>query len=62
VHSEPFELREVRELAELRAIQRALAYVDSNVSHAADLLGVTRPTLYNLMKKHGLVEPPEDSQ
>ncbi|MEJ2327730.1 MAG: helix-turn-helix domain-containing protein [Chromatiaceae bacterium] len=45
VHSEPFELREVRELAELRAIQRALAYVDSNVSHAAELLGVTRPTL-----------------
>jgi len=52
---EPFNLREVREWAEKRAIQRALRYTESNVSRTADLLGVTRPTLYNLMKKYGLV-------
>jgi two-component system, NtrC family, response regulator len=54
VAPEPFDLREVREIAELRAIQRALAYTDHNVSRTAELLGVTRPTLYSLMKKHGL--------
>jgi two-component system NtrC family response regulator len=50
---EPFNLREVRERAESEAIVRALARADGNVSKAAELLGVTRPTLYNLMKKYG---------
>ena len=53
--SEPFNLREVRELAEQRAIKRALIFTDNNVSRTAELLGVTRPTLYNLMKKHNLI-------
>jgi two-component system NtrC family response regulator len=52
---EPFNLREVRELAERHAIQRAITYTDNNISRTADLLGVTRPTLYNLMKKHNLI-------
>ncbi len=56
IPQEPFNLREVRELAEQRAIQRALIFTDNNVSRTADLLGVTRPTLYNLMKKHNLSE------
>ena len=47
----PFNLRRVREQAEEEAIRRALQYMDGNVSKAADLLGVTRPTLYNLMDK-----------
>lgn len=51
---EPFNLREVREWAERQAIQRAMSISDNNVSRTADLLGVTRPTLYNLMKKHNL--------
>jgi two-component system NtrC family response regulator len=54
VESQPFSLLEVREIAERRAIQRALGYTDNNVSRTAELLGVTRPTLYNLMKKHNL--------
>lgn len=54
VPAEPFNLREVRELAERRAIQRALIFTDNNVSRTAELLGVTRPTLYNLMKKQDL--------
>ncbi len=52
--SEPFNLREVRERAELRAIQRALGHTDGNVSKTAELLGITRPTLYNLMKKFNM--------
>ena len=42
-------LREVRRRAEADAIQRALAIAGGNVSKAAELLGVTRPTLYDLM-------------
>lgn len=49
---EPFNLREVREAAESKAIARALSRTDNNVSKTADLLGVTRPTLYNLMRKY----------
>jgi two-component system NtrC family response regulator len=51
---EPFNLREVRETAELKAVHRALAQSDNNVSKTADLLGITRPTLYNLMKKFNM--------
>jgi two-component system NtrC family response regulator len=54
IESRPFSLREVREIAERRAIQRALGYTDNNISRTAELLGVTRPTLYNLMKKHNM--------
>jgi two-component system NtrC family response regulator len=53
---DPFNLREVRENAESQAILRALARSDGNVSKTADLLGITRPTLYNLMKKYGISE------
>jgi two-component system NtrC family response regulator len=49
--SAPFNLREVRETGEKRAIMRALAYTDGNISRTSELLGVTRPTLYNLLKK-----------
>lgn len=50
----PINLREVRERAEARAIIRAMSYVGGNVSKAADLLGVSRPTLYDLVNKYGL--------
>jgi two-component system NtrC family response regulator len=50
----PFNLREVREGAEYRAVLRALSFTDNNVSHTADLLGITRPTLYNLMRKYNI--------
>ena len=51
---EPFNLREVREKAESQAILRVLARTEGNVSKTSELLGVTRPTLYNLMKKYGI--------
>jgi two-component system NtrC family response regulator len=44
-------LREVRQRAESAAVQRALAITGGNVSKAAELLGVTRPTLYDLMER-----------
>ncbi|MCU7862047.1 MAG: AAA family ATPase, partial [Candidatus Thiodiazotropha sp. (ex Lucinoma kastoroae)] len=52
--SMPINLREVREQAEARAIIRAMSFVEGNVSKAADLLGVSRPTLYDLVNKYGL--------
>ncbi len=50
----PFNLRLVREQAERTAVSRALAHSDGSVAHAAELLGVSRPTLYDLMAKIGL--------
>jgi two-component system NtrC family response regulator len=50
----PLNLRQVREEAERRAIERALALFNGNVSQAADILGVSRPTLYDLVKKYDL--------
>lgn len=47
----PFNLRQVRENAEEKAIRRALSFAGSNIAQAAELLGVSRPTLYDLMKK-----------
>ncbi len=54
VEVEPFNLREVREEAERRAVLRALNHTDNNVSRTAEMLGVTRPTLYNLVRKYKL--------
>ena len=50
-------LREARERAEREVIQRTLAIYENNVSHAAEALGISRPSLYSLIKKLGLPEP-----
>jgi len=47
-------LREVREDAERLAILKAMARTDDNVVHAAEMLGISRPTLYDLLSRHGL--------
>ena len=51
---EPINLREVRDEAERTAITKVLSRVDGNIAEAANLLGVSRPTLYDLIKRHNL--------
>ncbi|MCH7503515.1 MAG: PEP-CTERM-box response regulator transcription factor [Proteobacteria bacterium] len=51
---ETLNLREVRQNAESKAIRVALTRNFGNISKTADLLGITRPTLYDLMSKYGL--------
>ena len=48
------DLRQAREDAEKRVIIAALGRVDGNVLRAAESLGVSRPTLYDLMYRYGL--------
>jgi two-component system NtrC family response regulator len=45
------DLRRVREAAEREAILSALAWTDGNVARASEMLGVSRPTLYDLMNR-----------
>lgn len=49
-----FNLRQAREHAERLAVTRALGHSDGNIAQAAELLGITRPTLYDLMAKIGM--------
>ncbi|MFT3719940.1 PEP-CTERM-box response regulator transcription factor [Pseudorhodoferax sp.] len=48
------DLRTVREQAERKAIIAALGRVNGNIVRASELLGVSRPTLYDLMHRLGL--------
>jgi two-component system NtrC family response regulator len=45
-------LRVARQRAEVQAVRQALAVAKGNLSRASELLGVTRPTLYDLLEKH----------
>ena len=51
---ESLNLREVRQHAESKAIRVALTKNYGNISKAAEMLGITRPTLYDLLNKYGL--------
>ena len=44
----------MRKEAESRAINSALAYAAGNISKAAQLLGITRPTLYDMLDKYAI--------
>lgn len=46
-----FNLKDLREKVERQAILRAMSHVNGKVAPAAELLGVSRPTLYDLIKK-----------
>jgi two-component system NtrC family response regulator len=50
----PLNMKQVREDAERKAILRALNHCGENISEAATTLGITRPTLYNLIEKLGI--------
>jgi two-component system, NtrC family, response regulator len=45
-------IRDARARAEREVLQLALAQAGSNLSKAAKLLGISRPTLYDLMQQH----------
>jgi len=55
--SESLTLREVQESMEKDIIQRALLGQNWNISRAAQKLAVSRPTLYDMMKKYELEKP-----
>jgi two-component system NtrC family response regulator len=52
----PPDLKNAVRDAERRAVARAWAEADGNVSRASKLLGVSRPTLYKLLREHGFRE------
>jgi two-component system NtrC family response regulator len=54
VQGDSLNLRKVRDDAERDAVLRVLGRVNGNLSKAAELLGVSRPTLYDLMHRFGL--------
>ncbi len=56
-HVQQLNLREAREQVEREVIQRALSISNNNVTHAAEALGISRPSLYSLVKKLGMPEP-----
>ena len=46
--------RRLRRACALAVLPLALAQTDGNISGAAKLLGISRPTLYDLLKQYGL--------
>ena len=49
-----FNLRQVREDAERAAVLKVIARTNGNVARAAEILGVSRPSLYDLLGRFGL--------
>jgi two-component system NtrC family response regulator len=49
-----YTLQEARSRAEQSCVLQALAITGNNITLAAKLLQTTRPTVYDLMKKHGI--------
>ena len=54
IEQQPPTLKQVREDAERLAILKAMARVNGSVALASELLGVSRPTLYDLLERYGL--------
>ena len=50
----PLNLPAAREVADRKAIRHALTRAEGNISSASRLLGISRPTLYDLLKSYDL--------
>lgn len=50
----PLNLKAAREVADRKTIKRAISRTEGNISNAAKLLGISRPTLYDLLKQYEL--------
>ncbi|MBB3956244.1 PEP-CTERM-box response regulator transcription factor [Novosphingobium sediminicola] len=50
----PLNLKSAREITDRRVIRQALARSEGNISSTAKLLGISRPTLYDLLKQYDL--------
>ena len=53
-HSRATERRAAREVAVRRALRQAMPRTATHISSAAKLLGISRPTLYDLIKQYRL--------
>lgn len=51
---QPMTLKEAREQADVRAIQQALTLARGNLTQTAKFLGVSRPTIYDLVRQYGI--------
>ncbi|MEZ5652432.1 MAG: PEP-CTERM-box response regulator transcription factor [Burkholderiaceae bacterium] len=51
-------LRHIRDEAERKAVLRAMAQSGGNIARASELLGISRPTMYDLLNRFGLREKP----
>jgi two-component system NtrC family response regulator len=50
--AEVINLKAAREMADRRSIRRAIARTQGNISSAAKMLGISRPTLYDLLRQY----------
>ena len=50
----PLNLKTAREVTDRKVIRHALARSEGNISSTARLLGISRPTLYDLLKQYDL--------